>query len=304
MAQKKITDLQLIDEVSDELNLPSDNTIQSYRCTAEQIWDYILGKVEASDDVYDYVNAKLVIDGYPYLRVSKSNSDSPYTLVRSVSHVDVDTSGGAVTVSVPTASSSYLGQTVWIRKVGVIGTNVTVSGGVSTTLHTDGESIQINCNGSAWVIVRRVIPSVWTSFTPTGITTLGGTYSGMWRRVGDSTDVQYKFLVGTAASVTGGSFYFDVPSFLPVNSSKALLSATRYSTLGYGHYTDTGTQDFDLYPQMVAGDLTKVYAAAKEIAGTYVRSLLISRSANTPVAWATNDEFTLNCKWPVTNWNS
>lgn len=37
MAQKRITELQLIDEVTDELNLPSDNTIQSYRVTVAQL---------------------------------------------------------------------------------------------------------------------------------------------------------------------------------------------------------------------------------------------------------------------------
>lgn len=42
MAQKKITDLQLRDNVTDTLNFPSDDTIQSYRVTAEQIKNYIL----------------------------------------------------------------------------------------------------------------------------------------------------------------------------------------------------------------------------------------------------------------------
>lgn len=42
MAQKKITDLQLRDNVTGTLNFPSDDTIQSYRVTAEQIKDYIL----------------------------------------------------------------------------------------------------------------------------------------------------------------------------------------------------------------------------------------------------------------------
>lgn len=43
MAQKKITDLQLRDNVTGTLNFPSDDTIQSYRVTAEQIKDYVLG---------------------------------------------------------------------------------------------------------------------------------------------------------------------------------------------------------------------------------------------------------------------
>jgi phage-related tail fiber protein len=42
MAQKKITDLQLRDNVSDELNLISDDGIQSYRVTSAQMREFIL----------------------------------------------------------------------------------------------------------------------------------------------------------------------------------------------------------------------------------------------------------------------
>lgn len=42
MAQKKITDLQLRDDVTADVNFPSDDGIQSYRVTAQQIKDYIL----------------------------------------------------------------------------------------------------------------------------------------------------------------------------------------------------------------------------------------------------------------------
>lgn len=42
MAQKLITDLQLISEISDTLNLPGDDGIQSYRATALQLKNYVL----------------------------------------------------------------------------------------------------------------------------------------------------------------------------------------------------------------------------------------------------------------------
>lgn len=42
MAQKKITDLQLISAVTDTLNIPSDSGVQSYRATALQFKNYIL----------------------------------------------------------------------------------------------------------------------------------------------------------------------------------------------------------------------------------------------------------------------
>lgn len=42
MAQKKITDLQLRDDVTAGVNFPSDDGIASYRVTAQQVKDYIL----------------------------------------------------------------------------------------------------------------------------------------------------------------------------------------------------------------------------------------------------------------------
>lgn len=42
MADKKITELQLRDNVSSDVNFPSDDGIQSYRVTAEQIKDFVL----------------------------------------------------------------------------------------------------------------------------------------------------------------------------------------------------------------------------------------------------------------------
>lgn len=42
MADKEITDLQLIAAVTDDVNIPGDNTLQTYRLTALQLKNYIL----------------------------------------------------------------------------------------------------------------------------------------------------------------------------------------------------------------------------------------------------------------------
>ena len=42
MAQKKITDLQLIDEVTSDISVPGDNGSQTYRFTAAQMKNFIL----------------------------------------------------------------------------------------------------------------------------------------------------------------------------------------------------------------------------------------------------------------------
>lgn len=45
MANKRITELQLRDDISDDLNFPSDDGIQSYRVTAAQMIEYIKSKL-------------------------------------------------------------------------------------------------------------------------------------------------------------------------------------------------------------------------------------------------------------------
>lgn len=45
MANKKITDLQLISALTDSVNFPGDPGTQTYRTTASQIWDYIEAKI-------------------------------------------------------------------------------------------------------------------------------------------------------------------------------------------------------------------------------------------------------------------
>lgn len=42
MAQKKITDLTLIDQVTEELNIPGDDTIQTYRFTVAQLRAFLM----------------------------------------------------------------------------------------------------------------------------------------------------------------------------------------------------------------------------------------------------------------------
>lgn len=48
MSQVKITDLTLRSNVTDGVNIPGDDGIQTYRVTASQLWDYIYGKMFSS----------------------------------------------------------------------------------------------------------------------------------------------------------------------------------------------------------------------------------------------------------------
>lgn len=138
---------------------------------------------------------------YPYLRLSKAFADTPYTLLSTTTHLDIDTSGGAVTVTVPAASSTNSGQTVWIRKTTADFSAVTLATGVSTTLNTIGEMVQINSNGTAWVVVNRTYPTTWTSYTPAtvGFGTISS-LSAFYRRNADGLEFDVEFASGTVTA--------------------------------------------------------------------------------------------------------
>lgn len=65
MAKKKITDLQLISSVADDLNIPGDNGIQTYRATALQFKNYILaaGNVGTTQIADNAVTTAKIGDG-------------------------------------------------------------------------------------------------------------------------------------------------------------------------------------------------------------------------------------------------
>lgn len=65
MAQKKITDLQLIDSVTDGLSVPVDDGIQTYRSTAAQIKNHVLaaGNVGTSQLAASAVTTEKINDG-------------------------------------------------------------------------------------------------------------------------------------------------------------------------------------------------------------------------------------------------
>lgn len=54
MADKKITELQLRSDVDEDVNLPADDGIQSYRVTAPQMKDFVLGQVIDPKTIWNY----------------------------------------------------------------------------------------------------------------------------------------------------------------------------------------------------------------------------------------------------------
>lgn len=162
MAQKKITDLQLRGSVSDDLNFPSDDSIQSYRVTALQILSYVLGTGNVGSTALaaaSVTRSKLAVGASANLAVTSKTTT--YTADPATDDVILcSASGGAFSVNLPAAASNS-GKRFWIKKTDSTSNAVTLDGNASETIDgattyamiIQNECIQVVCDGSGWRII-------------------------------------------------------------------------------------------------------------------------------------------------------
>lgn len=239
MAQKKITDLQLRDNVSGTLNFPSDDTVQSYRVTAEQIKNYVLANEAIS-------RAMLAQGSLGRLVVT------PVTSTHSVSTSEdlVLCSGAAFTVTLPTAVG-VAGRRYVIKKTDSSFSNVitiattsaqTIDGAPNTTLNSVNESVELVSDGANWQIVNRRIPSVWVSTTVSVAAASSGPTKGgivrdelKYRRNGNALDIIVSYAQNNSGANAGNGIYlFTIPGSLsadhPYNTT---ITADETDAAGY-----------------------------------------------------------------------
>lgn len=202
MADKTIVELQLASEFTDAMNLPVDNGIQTYRTTGPQLKTYAT-------------------------KIASAAKTANYNVLAADQLLTGDSSGGAFTFTLPDVAENT-GKRLIFKKISTDFTPITidgdgadVDGGATTTLNTEGETLEIVSDGVEWLRVNRHIPSVWTAFTmnvrgtttdPTKATTPDRDFA-RWRRVGDSIEIYYDY---TQSSLTGandgvGLYIFDLP---------------------------------------------------------------------------------------------
>ncbi len=140
MANKKITDLTLISAVTDSVNLPSDDTIQSYRLTFAQIWTWLLGKLQSTVTI----------------------SAAGTTLLETNKIVFLNPTGGSFSQALP-AVAGCSGWLVTFKNVATNGNTATLDAS-GTELIDAAETIvlastptmdaaTLYCNGVKWLIL-------------------------------------------------------------------------------------------------------------------------------------------------------
>lgn len=166
-------------------------------------------------------------------------------------------SGSAFTVNLPAASGKS-GKILVIKKTDSSFSNIitidgnaseTIDGALTITLNTQYEAVKLICDGSNWHILEHTYPKEWTSYTPTF--TGFGTESNVgfvWRRVGDSIEIQGRFTAGTP---TATEARISLPSGL-TSSDSTKIQSTRM--VGY-FQKDTADTD----QEAVAIEASKTY---------------------------------------------
>lgn len=185
MAQKRVTDLPLIETVGDNFNIPGDNTIQAYRATALQIKNYVLaagnvGLAALAESIFNGLNEVspqhddfiTIVDTSDSNKTKKVIFSSVKTKrVRSVTTTDTPSasddvlvcSGGSFTLTLPDATTMP-GKVLSIHHAGTSNSQVytinTTSGQTigafasgALALSQNSNCLVVLSNGSNWIIL-------------------------------------------------------------------------------------------------------------------------------------------------------
>lgn len=154
--------------------------------------------------------------------------------------------------------------------------------------------------GPQEVIVGAAI-SDWTAWTPTGSWTSNVTYTGYWRRVGDTG--QYRVKVICSGAPTSASLTINLPSGHVIDSTKIpSTNAAERDTIGVVYVSDAGIAG---YRGFVAGDTsTSVqinYIATADASSTGSTTQVTQAS---PMTFGSGDFVEAEWTAPIANWSS
>lgn len=137
----------------------------------------------------------------------------------------------------------------------------------------------------------------WTSFTPTGTWSANVAYTGKWRRVGDSAEIEETV---TASGAPTGTQTFNLPSGLTIDTTKIGASDTGYNILGTGNAYDSGVNSYSL--MVYYNSTTSVIPHNFNAAGTTAVDATVT--ATVPFSFGASDRVTVHFIVPIVGWSS
>lgn len=215
-------------------------------------------------------------------------------------------SGGVFTVTLPTAVGRT-GKLYRIKKTDASYDNIitiattsaqTIDGASTKTCNTMNEEWTVASNGSNWYVMAHTYSSEWIAYTPAGETGTNTTFTGFYKREGDSIDVQAR------ASYTGAptgltNFFISTPSNLVISTAK-LLASDSSMPLGIAEHVDDGNANYVgtvFYRSTnTVGVLRNTVSGANIILGGVI-------STTSPFTIGNLDSTTVRFKVPITGWS-
>lgn len=301
MATKRITDLQLRDDVDATVNFPGDDSIQTYRVTAAQVKNYVLSP--------ENVLRSALAQGAIGRRFLSASIDTTYGInLDTDDHVFGDASGGTFTMTLPTAVGKA-GRIVTIERTDLTFTtdliiattsSQTINGATTRKLKTQNERLTLVSDGANWIVLEHSYPRVWTAFTPVLSVTTNVTPTGVWRRDGDCFEASIRAAFGGAN--TQGAVQWTLP--ITMDSAKIPHFGGENELEGKCDILDA---DVGLYKgslNLVSSTVVglKVIVDDALTGAAALTSAALNTNTNVPMTYAVDDKIFAKVKLPVVGW--
>jgi len=144
-------------------------------------------------------------------------------------------------------------------------------------------------------LARGSIISDWKSYTPTGEWTTNTTYTGKYRRVGDSMELQVSLdLTGAPVGTFG---YFNIPSGFSIDTSKLATPATAYGYGGMVTIRDTGAGTYHGVTRVASSGSIGIQVLNSS-------SQTVPLTATVPMTFVSGDSISLKISVPIQGWSS
>lgn len=144
---------------------------------------------------------------------------------------------------------------------------------------------------------QGAVISDWVSFTPTGSWSVNTTYTGKWRRVGDSMDIQVK--VATAGAPTTATLTINMPTGYTIDTSKLAETGDTRTALGFGDILDGGVNQYA--GSVLFKTTSSVYIFYLDDGAAAVVSGAVTQAA--PFTWGNTDTVNIQFRVPVAEWS-
>lgn len=176
----------------------------------------------------------------------------------------------------------------------------TIYGGASgiPTRLANGTAGQVyTSSGGTSAPTWTTIVTPWVSWTPTGSWTTNVTYTGKWRRVGDTLFAQVLVMCSGAPNATTLTISLSALS-LTIDTAKLLSTTNFFVKVGDGTALDAGAALFPLSVQYTS--TTSVAIFAPNSAGSYAS--LVGVDQIVPLIFANTDGVQVNFSVPIVGW--